>query len=108
MALWAAPSSKLMQSLSAKTLACVFGRASRLRCRDVVAAILHDPTKIEPASAVAMEAFQRARRVLRKREARLALGSAPPEAFGGAYTQCVTAACAALAARVCACHCSSA
>ena len=49
----------------------VWGTSSKLRCAELVLAMLHDPTKVDPTYANAYRGIMDARRMLRKSPARL-------------------------------------
>ena len=50
---------------------CVWGTSSKMRCSEVVLAIMHDPTRTDPFYSAAYRSFMDARRMLLKRPDRV-------------------------------------
>ena len=63
---WTRPALNKCVKLRGRIMKCIWGNSSKMRCREVVMAILNDPTKVDPHSCSAHRAFVDGRRMLRK------------------------------------------
>jgi hypothetical protein len=63
---WTTPSQQALQRLRTAILKGNWGNARKMRCVEVLMAILFDPTKADPPSAIHLRTFQHARRQLHK------------------------------------------
>ena len=63
---WSAPTMALSTRIRGSILNCIWGTSSKLRCPEIVLAVLNDPTKVDNFSSAAMRAFTDARRTLMK------------------------------------------
>ena len=68
---WTRPSVSRCHKLRGRIMKCLWGSSSKMRCREIVLAVLNDPTKVDPHSSSAFRAFVDARRMIRKNPQRL-------------------------------------
>ena len=69
--LWDIPTKKAMANLRTEVMNATWGRGRKMRCAEMVMAIINDPTKTDPLAAIVFKRLSDARRLLNKKKERL-------------------------------------
>ena len=69
--LWNIPTKKALSKLNADIIRAIWGKGRKLRAAEMVLAIVNDPTKTDPLSAIVFKRLSDARRLMRKNADRM-------------------------------------
>ena len=69
--LWDIPTKKAMANLRVEVMNATWGRGRKMRCAEMVMAIINDPTKTGPLAAIVCKRLSDARRLMNKNKGRL-------------------------------------
>ena len=64
--IWTNPSLRKVSQMRSKAMTCYWGNTSKMRCTEIILAVLNDPTRIDQQYASLFRSFHDARRVTRK------------------------------------------